>query len=402
MPTPSALRYDGEAVFRKISPQEFIRRGRGTCSFPTKRNSKTSRKKPTLNGGVFEDARTSEKIKEIEKQTAQDGFWNDKENANKVFAQLNDLKASYDPWVELKKKIDETQDLIDLYEGEPDDPDAQKEIEGQISAIDEEFKKLRLETLLSGKFDKNNCFLSIHAGAGGTEACDWAGMLQRMYLRYCERNGFKADVVDELEDEDAGGIKSCTIRVTGKYAYGYLKGEAGVHRLVRISPFDAAKRRHTSFCSVYISPEVNDDIEIVLKPEDYRIDTYRSGGAGGQHVNKTDSAVRITHYATGIVVQCQNERSQYMNKDVAFKMLRAKLYEYYQKKQEEEHQKNAIAKKEIAWGSQIRSYVFQPYTMVKDHRTGLTVGNIQAVMDGDIQQFIESFLVWNKKNGVLQ
>ena len=285
-------------------------------------------------------------------------------------------------------------ELIELYSGE-EDPDLEAELCAQIDQIDAAYRPLKLKTLLDGKFDKNDMFLSIHAGAGGTEACDWANMLLRMYLRWCERHGFKSEVLDLLEDE--GGIKSATVRVSGAYAFGYLKGEAGVHRLVRISPFDSQKRRHTSFTSVYASPVIDDDIEIELKPEDYRLDTYRAGGAGGQHVNKTDSAVRLTHYATGIVVQCQNERSQFMNKDVAFKMLRSRLYEYYQKQREEEHQKNAIAKKDIAWGSQIRSYVFQPYTMVKDHRTGVQVGNINAVMDGDLDQFIETYLNWVKE-----
>ena len=285
-------------------------------------------------------------------------------------------------------------ELIELYSGE-EDPDLEAELCAQIDQIDAAYRPLKLKTLLDGKFDKNDMFLSIHAGAGGTEACDWANMLLRMYLRWCERHGFKSEVLDLLEDE--GGIKSATVRVSGAYAFGYLKGEAGGHRLVRISPFDSQKRRHTSFTSVYASPVIDDDIEIELKPEDYRLDTYRAGGAGGQHVNKTDSAVRITHYATGIVVQCQNERSQFMNKDVAFKMLRSRLYEYYQKQREEEHQKNAIAKKDIAWGSQIRSYVFQPYTMVKDHRTGVQVGNINAVMDGDLDQFIETYLNWVKE-----
>mgnify|MGYP001206620864 CR=1 FL=1 len=337
----------------------------------------------------------------MQKQTEEKGFWDDKDNANKLFAQLSALKDSYEPWKELVAKIDETGEMIDLYAGESDDENVQKQLDEQINDLSENYEKLKLKTLLNGKFDKNNCFLSIHAGAGGTEACDWASMLMRMYLRYCERNGFKAEVLDTLEDEEGGGIRSCSIKVTGPYAFGYLKGEAGVHRLVRISPFDAAKRRHTSFSSVYASPELDDDInDIVIKPEDYRLDTYRSGGAGGQHVNKTDSAVRITHYATGIVVQCQNERSQYMNKDVAFKMLRSRLYEYYERKREEEHQKNAIAKKEISWGSQIRSYVFQPYTMVKDHRTNYSIGNIQAVMDGDIEPFIERYLAWAKEQEV--
>ena len=217
----------------------------------------------------------------------------------------------------------------------------------------------------------------------------------RMYLRYCERSGFKSQILDLQEDE--GGIKSVTIKVGGAYSFGYLKGEAGVHRLVRISPFDSQKRRHTSFSSVYASPVIDDTIEVDIKPEDYRLDTYRAGGAGGQHVNKTDSAVRITHFESGIVVQCQNERSQGMNKDLAFKMLKSRLYEYYRQEKEKEQQKNAIAKKEITWGSQIRSYVFQPYTMVKDHRTGETVGNIQAVMDGAIDPFVESFLRWSKE-----
>ena len=280
-------------------------------------------------------------------------------------------------------------ELIELYSGE-EDPDLEAELCAQIDQIDAAYRPLKLKTLLDGKFDKNDMFLSIHAGAGGTEACDWANMLLRMYLRWCERHGFKSEVLDLLEDE--GGIKSATVRVSGAYAFGYLKGEAGVHRLVRISPFDSQKRRHTSFTSVYASPVIDDDIEIELKPEDYRLDTYRAGGAGGQHVNKTDSAVRITHYATGIVVQCQNERSQFMNKDVAFKMLRSRLYEYYQKQREEEHQKNAIAKKDIAWGSQIRSYVFQPYTMVKDHRTGYEMGDVNAVMDGELEGFVTSYL----------
>ena len=304
------------------------------------------------------------------------------------------LKDSYYPWKELIGEIEETEELIELYQGE-DDESLRLELEGQIDKLDEKFKPLRLNTLLDGKNDKNNVFLSVHAGAGGNEASDWTQMLMRMYTRWAERHGFKCEVLDLQEDE--GGIKSVELKISGAYAFGYLKGEAGVHRLVRISPFDATKRRHTSFASVYASPEVDDDIEIELKPEDYRLDTYRAGGAGGQHVNKTDSAVRITHYATGIVVQCQNERSQFMNKDVAFKMLRSRLYEYYQKKLEEEHQKDAIAKKDISWGNQIRSYVFQPYTLVKDHRTGCQTGNISAVMDGEIDEFIESYLHFQKE-----
>jgi peptide chain release factor 2 len=337
-----------------------------------------------------------DKITQMEASTNVPHFWDDQNAANKTFAQIADLKESYYPWKELVEKVDETAELIDLYATEPDDPAVQGEVDKTIVELNEEFEKLKLKTLLSEKFDKNNCFLSIHAGAGGTEACDWASMLERMYLRYCERNGFKAEVLDEQEDEEGGGIRSCTIKVSGEYAFGYLKGEAGVHRLVRISPFDAAKRRHTSFTSVYASPEIDDDVTIELKPEDYRLDTYRAGGHGGQNVNKVSSAVRITHFATGIVVQCQNERSQLMNKAMAFKMLRSRLYDYYEAKRQEEHAKNAIVKKDIAWGSQIRSYVFQPYQMVKDHRTGFETGNIQSVMDGDIEPFIESYLSWRK------
>ncbi len=346
-------------------------------------------------GGVFEAAKTEDKIKALEEETAKPDFWNDREKAEKTFQELNSLKDSYYPWKNLIKEIDDLSELIELYKSEEDE-DLRLELQKQIDDIDNAFKPLKVKTLLDGKFDKNNLYLSVHAGAGGTEASDWASMLMRMYMRWTERHGFKCEILDIEENE--GGIKSVTMKVSGDYAFGYLKGEAGVHRLVRISPFDAAKRRHTSFASVYASAEVDDDIEIDIKPEDYRLDTYRAGGAGGQHVNKTDSAVRITHYATGIVVQCQNERSQYMNKDVAFKMLRAKLYEYYQKEKEKEKEANAIAKQDIAWGSQIRSYIFQPYTLVKDHRTNYSTGNISAVMDGEIDDFIESYLHFIKES----
>lgn len=378
-------------VFLYILPLGRNYHGGLTCSLPINLNLKASRKKPILYGGVFDKNDVATKIQEMEASTASPEFWNDKDHAEKVFQQINKLKDSYLPWKELKEQIDEIDELIELYGGEEDDS-VQKQIEEQINLIIQIFEPLKIKTLLHGKFDSNNCFLSIHSGAGGTEACDWANMLLRMYLRWCERNDFKANILDLQEDE--GGIKSVTVEVSGANAFGYLKGEAGVHRLVRISPFDSQKRRHTSFASVYASPVMDDDIEIVIKPEDYRLDTYRAGGAGGQHVNKTDSAVRITHYESGIVVQCQNERSQHMNKEVAFKMLRSKLYEYYEAKREKEHQSHAIAKKEIGWGSQIRSYVFQPYTMVKDHRTNFQVGNPQAVMDGDIDGFIQRYLQW--------
>jgi peptide chain release factor 2 len=251
--------------------------------------------------------------------------------------------------------------------------------------------------LLSGEADASSAFLTIHAGSGGTEACDWASMLLRMYTRWAERKGYKYEVIDQLEAE--GGIKSATIEIDAAYAYGYLKGESGVHRLVRISPFDANARRHTSFASVYIFPVLDDSIDVEVKPEDIRVDTYRSGGAGGQKVNKTDSAVRLTHLATGIVVTCQNERSQHKNRDVAMSVLKSRLYEYYRVEREKENAKFASEKKEIAWGSQIRSYVFQPYTLVKDHRNKFSVGNVQSVMDGDIDCFMEAYLRWRWQGG---
>ena len=343
----------------------------------------------------LEDQKTLEKIAALEEKTLAPDFWNDKDHAEATFRDLSLLKDSYFPWKKLNDDIQELEELMEMYDDE-DDEDIRLEIQSQIDALEAKFHPLKIKTLLDGKFDKNNVFLTIHAGAGGNEASDWASMLMRLYTRWAERHGFKTEMLDMQEDE--GGIKSVTIKISGPYAFGYLKGEAGVHRLVRISPFDSQARRHTSFTSVYASAEVDDTIEINIKPEDYRLDTYRAGGAGGQHVNKTDSAVRITHYATGIVVQCQNERSQIMNKEVAFKMLRSKLYEYYQKEKEKEKEKNAIAKKDITWGSQIRSYVFQPYTLVKDHRTNFSTGNIQAVMDGEIDDFIESYLHFQKED----
>jgi peptide chain release factor 2 len=278
-----------------------------------------------------------------------------------------------------------------LYSDEDND-EILNEINTQIEQVEKSYNPLRIKTLLSEKYDQNDCYLTIHSGSGGNDASDWAQMLMRLYLRWCEKQGFKTNILDLQEDQ--GGIKSATIEVKGDFAFGYLKGEAGVHRLVRISPFDSQKRRHTSFGSVYAIPVIDDDIEIELTPDDYRLDTYRAGGAGGQHVNKTDSAVRITHYESNIVVQCQNERSQLMNKELAFKMLKSKLYAYYEEKREKEHAENAIKKKEISWGSQIRSYVFQPYTMVKDHRTNAQSTNVNAVMDGEIDVFIEAYLQW--------
>ena len=352
---------------------------------------------PGQSGGDFDPEGQKKRLAELEAKTNDTGFWSDKKKADSVFAEINQIKDIILPFEQLLRDIQDTFDLLELYEEEDDNnTDYANEIDGRILELESEYKPLKMKTLLNDKYDKGDMYLTIHAGAGGTEACDWTSMLMRMYLRWCEKHKFKTEILDTLEDE--GGYKSVTIQVSGPYAFGYLKGEAGVHRLVRISPFDSNARRHTSFSSVYASPVVDDNIDIEIKPEDIRIDTYRSGGAGGQHVNKTDSAVRITHFPTGIVVQCQNERSQIQNKDNCFKMLRSRLFDYYSAKLKEEHDAEAIEKKDIAWGSQIRSYVFQPYTMVKDARTGEQTGNIQAVMDGELDNFIEAFLRWNQEN----
>ena len=321
--------------------------------------------------------------------TAAEGFWNDTEKAQKTMNDLKLLKGRVEPWRELISRMDDLEELYHLAVEEKDDS-LEEEIRPELSACEKRFEELNILNLLSGEADKNGCFLTIHAGAGGTEACDWAYMLSRMYIRWAERHGYKLETVDIQEDE--GGIKSTTIQIEGDYVYGHLKGEAGVHRLVRISPFDANARRHTSFSSVSVFPILDDTIEVNIRPEDLRVDTYRSGGKGGQHVNKTDSAVRFTHIPTGIVVQCDSERSQIMNRATCMSLLRAKLYAYYEEQRQKETAKFAAEKKDISWGNQIRSYVFQPYTMVKDNRTKFSVGDIQAVMDGDIDQFIDSFL----------
>jgi len=345
-------------------------------------------------GGVFEAAGFNEKIKVLELKTQEPDFWNDSSKAEKVMNEIKALKTRYEPWKDLVAEIDDLEVLYQLASAENDESHG-PEIEASLKDLQKRYEKQNLLELMSGEVDQSSCFLTVHAGAGGTEACDWAQMLYRMYLRWAERRGFSIEEVDMLEAE--GGIKSATVKISGDYAYGYLKGESGVHRLVRISPFDANARRHTSFASVYVFPVLDDSIEVEIRPEDLRIDTYRSGGAGGQHVNKTDSAVRLTHLPTGIVVACQNERSQIKNKATAMSMLKARLYEYYRAEKEKENERFAQEKKDISWGNQIRSYVFQPYTLVKDSRTKIEVGNIQAVMDGDIDVFIEEYLrfAWN-------
>jgi peptide chain release factor 2 len=308
--------------------------------------------------------------------------------------ELKALKSRYEPWKSLRAGVDDLEAHHELALEAREEAES-AEIESLLKALSARYEKQNILELMGGEVDKNGCFLTVHSGAGGTEACDWAGMLYRMYLRWAERKGFSVEEADRLEAE--GGIKSATAKIGGDFAYGYLKGESGVHRLVRISPFDANARRHTSFASVYIFPEIDDSVEVDIRPEDLRVDTYRSGGAGGQHVNKTDSAVRFTHLPTGIVVACQNERSQIKNRAIAMSMLKARLYEYYRQEKEKENEKFAQEKKDISWGNQIRSYVFQPYTMVKDYRTKTEMGNIQAVMDGDIDPFIEEYLrfAWN-------
>ena len=317
-------------------------------------------------------------------------FWNDHEKAEKVMSQVRKLKNRIEPWKALKADYSDIQAMYELASESGDEAD-EAELKEMLSAAQKKFEELNVLNLLSGEVDDSSAFITIHSGAGGTEAEDWAQMLSRMYSRWAERHEYKIEIVDILEAE--GGIKSVTMQIDGDYVYGHLKGEAGIHRLVRISPFDANARRHTSFASVFVFPVLDDSIEVEIKPEDLRIDTYRAGGKGGQHVNKTDSAVRFTHLPTGIVVACQSERSQIFNRQACMSMLRAKLYEYYREQKEKENAKFGSEKKDISWGNQIRSYVFQPYTMVKDHRTKFETGNIQAVMDGDIDEFMDAYLV---------
>ena len=340
-------------------------------------------------GGVFEDSGIQSEIQELEAKSGDPEFWNNRETAEETLTRLKRLQERIEPWRELKQQVEDLQTLLELAESE-EDPSVEAEIRQGLEKTQQRYERLRIMELLSDELDDADAFLTIHSGAGGTEACDWVSMLLRMYSRWIEQRGFSAETLD-LQDAE-GGIKSVTLQVSGGFAFGYLKAETGIHRLVRISPFDSGGRRHTSFASVYVSPVIEDDIEVEIRPEDIRVDTYRSSGAGGQHVNKTDSAVRITHLETGIVVQCQNERSQHKNRATAMKVLRSRLYEHYRRQQEAEQAQSAQEKKDISWGNQIRSYVFQPYTMVKDHRTKIETGNIFAVMDGDLDEFIEGYL----------
>jgi peptide chain release factor 2 len=317
-------------------------------------------------------------------------FWDDQTRAQKIMQELNNLKETLSNFIQLENKFEDLEVMLQLGM-ETADAELEKDIKEETEAFRAELDNMKLATLLSSRYDRKNAILSLHSGAGGTEAQDWVQMLLRMYTRWAEGRGYKVTTLDLLPGDEAG-VKSVMILVEGLNAFGYLKCEKGVHRLVRISPFDAASRRHTSFASVDVMPEIDDEIEVDIKPDDLKIDTFRSGGAGGQHVNKTESAVRITHIPTGIVVSCQNERSQQSNRNTAMKILKAKLFDVYQQEQQKELDKIRGSQREIAWGSQIRSYVFHPYSMVKDHRTNVEVGNIQAVMDGEIDQFINAYL----------
>ncbi len=321
---------------------------------------------------------------------SQPGFWDDQDKSAKVVKELKSLKSAAEPWEIAFKKYQELQELAGILSDQ--DKELISDLNSNINLLANEVEKLEFKALLGGKFDKNNAILSINSGAGGTESCDWAQMLLRLYSRYAQRQGYNIKTTDVLFGEEAG-IKNVTVLIEGEYAYGYLKAERGVHRLVRISPFDANKRRHTSFASVDVIPEIEEDADIKIEEKDLRIDVYRSSGAGGQSVNTTDSAVRITHIPTGLVAQCQNERSQHQNKQTALKILKARIYELEREKKEETLLKQyGGQKKKIEWGSQIRSYVMHPYNMVKDHRTGYETGNVNKIMDGEIDEFIEAYL----------
>lgn len=329
-------------------------------------------------------------IKDLEDEAAKEGFWDDLENSQKVLQKTKQLKDKVGAFNALKGEWEDMCTLVELAIDE-DDESLLPEVEEGYNKLVSDLEKMKLDTLLSGKYDANNAIIAIHPGAGGTEAQDWASMLLRMYQRWAERRGFTVETLDFLAGDEAG-VKSVTIQLSGPNAYGYAKCEKGVHRLVRISPFDASGRRHTSFASVDVMPEINDDIEVNINPEDIRVDTFRASGAGGQHINKTDSAIRMTHIPTGVVVSCQSERSQHQNRETAMKMLKAKLFEIAEREQMEKIEDLKGDMKDIAWGSQIRSYVFHPYNMVKDHRTNFEVGNIGAVMDGDLDGFINEYL----------
>jgi len=347
-------------------------------------------------GLIFDLSTKEREINKLEKEMSQGSFWSNHEKAQEVIKRVKELKNIISKFNELKNNLEEIVILLEL-NLEEDKKEIWEEIDQKVKTFEKDIEKQELIFLFDGKYDINNAIVTIRPGAGGTESQDWAEMLLRMYLRWAEKNGYIAKIVEISMGEEAG-IKNVTFTVSGNYAFGHLKAEKGIHRLVRISPFDANRRRHTSFASVEVIPEIDQEVEIEIKESDLRIDTYRATGAGGQHVNTTDSAVRITHLPTNIVVQCQNERSQHSNKMTAMKILRARLFEHCQQEKAEDLKEIRGKKKDIAWGSQIRSYVFHPYQMVKDHRTEVESGNLQSIMDGEINCFIEAYLKSKKKD----
>jgi peptide chain release factor 2 len=342
-------------------------------------------------GGIFDLASLTTEKEKLDNQIAEPEFWTNPDAANPVMKRKKRVESRLNSWAALEDGVEDLEVTLELGREEQDE-DLAQELQSNLKTVEKRIQKQRLKMLFSGEADEADAILQINAGAGGTEAQDWADMLLRMYLRWAERHGMAIEMMDQLPGEEAG-IKSATVSIKGENAFGLLKAEIGVHRLVRISPFDSAKRRHTSFGSVFVYPDSDEEIDIEIEDKDLRIDTYRSSGAGGQHVNKTDSAVRLTHEPSGIVVQCQNERSQHKNKAFAMKVLKARLYQLELDKKKAERDEADSHKKEIAWGSQIRSYVLQPYQMAKDHRTNTEVGNVSAVLDGDLDSFIEAFLM---------
>lgn len=350
-----------------------------------------------LLGGIFDVSSLLERLKTLQKKLLAQDLWESPIKAQGLLKEKSSIENILQPFTSIEKKFEDINILLELSEEEGGEiflEDAQENIKSLRLELDE----IELKNILSAEHDKGNAIMTIHPGAGGTESQDWAQILMRMYIRWAERKGFKVEIVELLAGDEAG-IKSATLTIAGNYVYGYLKGEAGVHRLVRISPFDANKRRHTSFAAILIYPEISEDVEVELKDDDIRIDTFRASGAGGQHVNKTSSAVRITHIPSGIVVSCQNERSQHKNKAVALKILRSRLYAIKKKEQDKKMEEFIGEKKDIAWGSQIRSYTLQPYQLIKDHRTNIEVGNVDAVLDGDIDGFIKGYLLMKKEKG---
>jgi peptide chain release factor 2 len=342
-------------------------------------------------GGAFDVSGKQKRLGELNELTSKPDFWNDGEKAQAILKEQSVLKAAVEGWERQRAALEDARFFLDVAHDEKSE-DALAEASTKVAEVAKEIAQTELRMTLGGPDDRRNAIVTLHPGAGGTEAQDWAEILLRMYLRWCDRHGYRTEILEYQPGEEAG-VKSVTFTAEGEYAYGYLKAEAGIHRLVRISPFDANSRRHTSFASVFVYPEVDDDIKVEINEADLRVDTYRSSGAGGQHVNKTDSAVRLTHLPTGIVVACQNERSQHKNRAMAMKILKSRLYELELEKQKEKMETFHKTKKDIAWGSQIRSYVLHPYRLVKDHRTNIEIGNADGVLDGDLDQFIQAYLL---------